>query len=173
MTQRDWSAVDLSGDPRLLLGRRKSSKKLAVYRVDVHEDLFDDLRSIAQTAIAELERRDAKPYSTFGSKTGDDYFDVDVSNIPRRRDHRKKEDDPEAYEIATALAMIAETDNHETMSAEQLRAADPTLYAIVFEENGEYIGFVRNRSPQRVVKPGLRYLQYGDTLKKVDPPIWR
>lgn len=170
MSERDWSKIDLTGDPRLLLGRRKSSKKLDVHRVDLHEDLFEDLRAIASSALGELVRREAKPYSTFGSATGDDYFDVDVADIPERRDKRRKEDDPEAHEIASALKMIADTDNHPTMNADQLRETTPTLYAIVFESGGEYIGFVRNTNPRRVIKPGMRYLQYGDTLKKIEPP---
>jgi hypothetical protein len=73
MTRRDWTEMDVSGQPRLLLGQRKSSKKIMVHRVELHQDLFDDLCSIAQGAVAELERGDAKPYSTFASKTGDDY----------------------------------------------------------------------------------------------------
>jgi len=170
MTRREWTQMDLSGQPRLLLGQRKSSKKIEVHRIQVHQELFDDLRSIAQGAIAELQRRDAKPYSTFASKTGDDYFDVDVSDIPQRRNMRKQEDDPEAYEIASALAMIADCDAHPVMTAEELRDADPSLYAIVFERDGDYVGFIRNSSPRRPVRPGLKYLQYGDTLRRVDPP---
>lgn len=170
MSERDWSAVDITGDPRLLLGRRKGSKRFDVHRVDVHEDLFDDLRAIAQEALDQLSEREAKTYSTFGAMTRDDYFDVDVSDIPQRRDGRRKEDDPEAYEIASALKMISETDNHPTMDADQLRDANPSLYAISFDSHGEYVGFIRNRNPRNVVKPGLRYLQYGDTLKRMDPP---
>lgn len=168
MTQ--WDDVDLAGDPRLLLGQRKSSKRIDVHRVEVHQDLFDDLRSIARDAIAELQRRDAKPYSTFASKTGDDYFDLDVSDIPQRRNKRKREDDPEAYEIASALAMVADCDNHPVMSAEELHNADPSLYVIVFESHGNYVGFIRNSSPRSPVRPGMKYLQYGNTLKKIDPP---
>lgn len=170
MTKRDWTHTDLSGQPRLLLGQRKSSKRIEVHRVELHEDLFGDLRSIASSAIAEVQRRDPRPYFTFASKTGDDYFDVDVSDIPERRDLRKREDDPEAYEIASALTMVAECDAHSVMTAEELRHADPNLYAIVFEQDGDYVGFVRNASPRRPVRAGLRYLQYGDTLKRVDPP---
>jgi hypothetical protein len=165
-----WDGVDLAGEPRLLLGQRKGSKKIEVHRIEVHQELFEDLRSIAQGAIAELQRREAKPYSTFASKTGDDYFDVEVTDIPQRRNRRKREDDPEAYEIASALAMIADCDDHPVMTAPELRNADPSLYAIVFEGNGDYVGFIRNASPRRPVKPGLKYLQYGDTLKKIEPP---
>jgi hypothetical protein len=165
-----WHDVDLAGDPRLLLGQRKSSKRIDVKRIEVHQDLFEDLRSIAQRAVAEIQRRDAKQYSTFASKTGDDYFDVDVSDIPQRRNRRKKEDDPEAYEIASALAMVAECDNHPIMSATELRNANPSLYAIVFESHGEYVGFIRNSSPRRPVRAGLKYLQYGDALRRIDPP---
>lgn len=166
----DWGVVDVSGDPRLLLGQRKASRRIEVHRVDVHQDLHEDLRSIAQLALDELQQREPKTYSTFASKTSDDYFDVDVSDIPQRRDRRKREDDPEAYEIASALAMVAECDNHPVMSADELRSADPTLYAIVFETQAKYVGFIRNSSPKRPVRPGLKYLQYGNVLKKVDPP---
>jgi hypothetical protein len=128
------------------------------------------LRSIASGAIGELERRDSKPYSAFASKTEDDYFDVDISDIPRRVDRRRRTDDPEAFEIASALAMIADCDSHPTMSAKELRQADPSLYAIVFEAGGGYAGFVRNVSPRRSLRPGLRYLQYDDTLKRIEAP---
>lgn len=170
MTDRQWNEIDLSGSPRLLLARRKSSKRVEAYRVELHEDLFDDLRSVARTAIHKLERREAKPYSAFAAKSGDDYFDVDTSDIPQRRDRRKREEDPAAFEIASALAMIATTDRHHTLTAEELRTLEPSLYAIVFEDGGEYIGFIRNRSPQRALKPGLRWFQYGDTLVEVTPP---
>lgn len=42
----EWNGVDLAGEPRFLLGRRKSSKTIEVRRVDVHQDLFDDLRRL-------------------------------------------------------------------------------------------------------------------------------
>jgi hypothetical protein len=95
---------------------------------------------------------------------------VDVSDIPQRRNKRKREDDPEAYEIASALAMIADCDDHPVMTATELRNSNPSLYAIVFEDRGQYVGFIRNASPRRPVRPGLRYLQYSDTLRKIDPP---
>jgi hypothetical protein len=170
MTQRDWAATTLGGEPRLLLGERKSSKKIEVHRVEVHEDLFSDFRAIADKALGELQRRDPKPYSTFASATSDDYFDVDVSDIPRRRDRRKKEEDPEAHEIASALSMVADCDDHPVMTAEELRGSDPSMYAIVFEDQDGKIGFIRNMSPSRPVRAGLRYLQYGDTLREIAPP---
>lgn len=170
MTQRDWAQTDLSGQPRLLLGERKPSKKVEVHRVELHHELLGDLRAIAQTAVAELERREAKPYSPFAAKTRDDYFDVDLSGIPNRHDKRKREDDPEAYEMASILAMVARCDSHPAMTPDHLRRANPTLYAIVFEDTTGYVGFIRNVSPRRILKPGLKYLQYGDTLKKIDPP---
>lgn len=170
MAGGNWAQTDISGKLRLLLGQRKSSKQIEAHRVELHEDLFDDLRSIASRAIADIQHRDAKPYFTFATKTSDDYFDVDISDIPRRRNQRKREEDPEAHEIASALTMIADCDSHPAMNAEQLRHADPTLYAIVFEKGGDYVGFVRNISPRRPVRPGLRYFQYGNTLKKIDPP---
>lgn len=170
MSERDWTETQVTGKPRFLLGERNSSKRIGVHRIEVHEDLFEDLRSIAQGALDELQRREPKPYTTFGGMTSDDYFDLDTSEIPERRDKRKREDDPEAYEIASALAMVTRCDEHPVMTAENLRKAHPSLYAIVFEASGDYVGFIRKRSPRQVVRPGWRYLEHGNTLKKIRPP---
>lgn len=167
---KDWTKTNLSGPPRLLLGRRKSSKKIDVHRVEVHENVFEDFRDIAKYTIIELKRRDPKPYSAFAGKDPDDYFDIDTDDIPRRKDRRKREDDPEAWEIASTLAMVADCDQHPTLTAEELRQAASSLYAIVFEHGGEYVGFIKCVSPKRAIKPGWKYLQYGDTLRKVEPP---
>jgi hypothetical protein len=170
MTDRNWADVDLSGTPRLLLGRRPASKRIEVHRVEIHQDLFPALREIAGSALAELEQREPKAYSAFGSMTSDDYFDVDVTEIPRRIDRRGKETDASAHEIATALEMVEMTDQHHPMSRAEILASKPTLYVIVFENDGEYIGFVRAASPRQRLKPGVRFLQYDDTLKEIKPP---
>lgn len=169
MTERDWQSVNLTGEPRLLLAQRRG-KRIDAYRVDVHQDLFGTLRDIATNAIGELERRDPKAWSPFGAMTGDDYFDVDVPGLPLKIDRRRKADNPAAQEIASALQMVAQTDGHSTVSREQLLALKPTLYAIVFEDDGEYIGFVRATSPRTPVKPGLKFLQYDNALKRIEPP---
>lgn len=166
-----WSDIDLSGDPRMLLGRRTSSKRLELHRVEVDQNLFEDLRAIARSALGELDRRDAKPYSEFGHATSDDYFEIDVSDLPMRRDRRKREDHPEALQPASALNMTVDADGYPALDAEELRDFEASLYVLAFEHgDGGYICFVRKQSPRRPLKPGLRFLQFGDTLRKVETP---
>jgi hypothetical protein len=169
LKERDWQRLNLTGDPRLLLAQRRG-KRIDAYRVEVHQNLFETLRDIATSAVGELERRDPKAWSPFGAMTHDDYFDVDVPGIPLKIDRRRKPDDPAAQEIASALQMVARTDEHPTVSRDQLLALKPTLYAIVFEDDGEYIGFVRAASPRSTIKPGVKFLQYDNVLKRIDPP---
>jgi hypothetical protein len=167
----DWTNVDLSGDPRMLLGRRTSAKRVDLHRVEVDAGLFEDLRLIAASALEELARRDAKTYSEFGHATSDDYFEIEVSELPMRRDGRKREDDPKAFRPASALDMTVNADSYPTLDAEELRDFKADLYVLAFEDGADgYVCFVRKRSPQRPIKPGLRFLQYGDTLRKVEAP---
>lgn len=169
---RDWSAVDLeNSDPLMVLGWRKSSKKIVPYRITVHQDLFEDLRVIGRAALGKLERREAKPWAPFGNITSDDYFDIDVQDLPERRDWRRRPEHPEAYAVASALALVTKATKHPRMSAEELRESKPAnLYAIVFPNQGDPVGFIRNMSPQSIVKPGLRLLRYGNTLRRLDRP---
>lgn len=165
-----WTDVNLAGDPRLLLGRRTSSKRLKLHGLAVHEDLFDDLRSIAHSALEELDRRDAKPYAEFAHATADDYFDLDVADLPQRRDRRKREDDPEAWRHASALSMAHDADTFPTLNAEELRELEASFYVLAFEHGDGYICFVRKQSPRRPLKPGLRFLRFGDTVRKMEAP---
>lgn len=168
MTKLEWQDIDLSGKPRMLLGRRKSSKGFDVNRVDIHNNLFDELRSICRAALSELSRRESKPYFPFATATADDYLEVDTSDLPQRRDKRKKDDT--ALEPAAALSFVADTDRHISLNAAELREASPSMYAFSFKAGGGYVGFIRNTSPRRKVNPGLRFLKFEDTLRRMDPP---
>lgn len=167
----DWSDVHIQGDPRFLLGWRGGTKRIKAQRVDVGGDLFDELRWIARSALDGLEQREPKPYAPFGAITKDDYFDIDVTQLPRKRDRRKREDDPEAYSVSSMITMVTAADDHPVMTAEDLRQCkSPSLYAIVFESRYGFVGFVRNVSPRKPLQPGWKFLRYGDTLRKLDPP---
>lgn len=168
MTDGGWQTIDLSGKPRMLVARRTSSKKFWANQVELHADLFDEIRGICTAALAELDRRDAKPYAPFAAASRDDYLEVDVSGLPRRIDHRRRND--AVGEPAALLALIEGVDSLESLSASQLRASTPSMYAFVFETDDGFVGFVRNASPRRVVKPGLRYLRFENVLRRIDPP---
>lgn len=163
-----WASMDLSGQPRMLLGRRKSSKRFDVNRVEIHMDLFDEVRSICRSSLAELDSREAKPYFPFATATADDYLELDITNLPQRHDKRKKND--AALEPAAALSLVADTDRHVSLTAAELRDAAPSMYAFSFKVAEGYVGFIRNTSPRRRVNPGLRFLKFEDTLRRMESP---
>ena len=77
----------------------------------------------------------------------------------------------ELFGVAEALRIIDETDQHPVLSAADLRQVSRfNLYAISFHISNSFVGFIRQANPRRSLKPGLRYLQYGDTLKRMEQP---
>jgi hypothetical protein len=152
----------------MLLGRRKGSGRFDVHQIDVHADLFEDVRAICRAALTELDRREAKPYFPFGTATTDDYLEVDVSEVPQRVDARKK---PGASsEPAAALTLVAGTDTYDSLTASELRTTSLTMYAFVFKTDEGYVGFIRNTNPHRRVTPGVRFLKFENALRRMDPP---
>jgi len=168
VTRQQWQSLDLGGKPRMLVGRRKSSKRIQANQVELHRDLFDDVRGICQSILGELDRREPMPYAPFGAASGDDYMEIDVSGVPRRIDHRKKDDG--VGEPAALLALISQIDELDSLDAGELRSSAPTMYAFAFEGADGVVGFVRNTSPRRRVKPGYRYLRFENALRRMDPP---
>lgn len=168
MTSDRWQAMDLGGKPRMLVARRTSSKRFDARQAELHADLFDDVREICRAALAELDRRDAKPYAPFAAASSDDYLEIDVSGVPRRVDHRKKTSAPS--EPAALLRLIDGVDAQPSLDASDLRTSTPTMYAFVFETLEGYVGFVRNASPRRKLKPGYRFLRFENVLRRIDPP---
>ncbi len=168
MTEQTWQEIDLSGKPRMLVGRRKGSKRFDANQVELHADLFDEVRSICGAALAELDRREAKPYFPFAAASTDDYLVVDVTDLPGRVDRRKKAD--AAAEPAAALSLISETDSHKSLTATELRNNTLTMYAFSFKVDDGYVGFIRNTNPRRRVTPGLRFLRFENVLRRVEQP---
>lgn len=168
MKAKKWAELDLSSKPRMIVGRRKSSKQFDAHQVEMHSDLFQDVRNICQSTLLELDRRESRPYAPFAVASGDDYLEIDVSGMPRRVDHRKRQDADS--EPAALLGLIGDVDGLASLGAAELRSSAPTMYAFAFEAAEGFIGFVRNTNPRRRVKPGYRYLRFENALRRMDPP---
>ena len=186
-----WPDLSLNGDPRLIVGNRKGSGLIDCYRVDIHEDTFEEFRDIADTAVSRIAELTRRPYAHFGSLEEDEYFALDNASIPNRprpKRRRKAATDsateegaapesssqgpsPGSDEVAAALRIVAETDQHPVLSAEGLRRGlKLNLYMISYPTDAGFLGFIRRTGPQRSIAPGLRFFQYGDTLKRVTQP---
>lgn len=174
-----WQTISLDSDPRFIVGYRKSSGVMDCYRMDIHQDLFVDFRKIGRAALDYLAISTERPYAPFGALEEDEYFVLGRSEIPRPRKKREQPSDIERPAsgtttddgVAEALRVIDETDQHTDLLPKDLNEESRfNLYAISFKVSGGFIGFIRQASPRRSLSPGLRYLQYGDALRKMKSP---
>ena len=179
-----WQTRSLDGDPRFIVGYRKPSGLMDCYNMDIHQDLFGDLREIGRAALDYLNRSIERPYAPFGALEEDEYFVVGRNDIPNPVQARKTREiapdnarsisvttTDELHGVAEALRIIDETDQHRVLSPADLSEESKfNLYAISFRVGNDFIGFIRQANPRRSLKPGIRYLQYGDTLKKMERP---
>lgn len=161
-----WPELNLDEDPRLVVGFRKGSGLMDCYQIQIHEDTFDEFRQIATGAISRIPNLTRRPYDYFGALEEDEYFSLVNTAIPKR-----SRPTPGSEETAAALRLVAHTDQHPPLPADRLRAGlKLNLYMISFPTTSGFLGFIRQTAPHRSIKPGLRYFQYGDTLKKVRHP---
>lgn len=165
-----WPDLNFEEDPRLIIGYRKPNGKIECYRIRLHEDTFNEFREIATSTISRLDTKQPRPYEKFGALEEDEYFILDNSSIPNKP-AQKQRNDPGTEEIASALAMVADTDRHPKLSSDAIRSPlKMNLYMISYPIGSSYIGFVRQTNPQRSISPGYRYFQYGDNLKRINKP---
>ena len=186
-----WPETSLDGEPRFVVGHRKGSGLINCYRIDIHEDTFGDFRNIAQGALSRIYDLARRPYEYFGALEEDEYFALDFRNIPRRpvrtsrqtsarskRVHTgtdvassQKFPAPGDQEAASAIQMVAQTDEHSFMTNDRLRSGlKLNFYMVSFPIESGFLGFIRQTKPYLSLTPGIRYFQYGDTLKRVKRP---
>ena len=166
----DFEVID---DPRFIVGYRKASGKIDCYRIDIHRDIFGDFREVAESAQDHLRQSEPRDYAPFGALEENEYFFIAANQIPVRETSgdRTTRQKPGVHEMAEALRIVNETDQHPVLSSNDLRSDTRfNLYVLSFRVEGGYLGFIRKLNPRKSFKPGLRYFQYGDTLKKVDQP---
>ena len=174
----------LDNDPRFIVGYRKPSGLMDCYMIDIHQDLFEDFREIGRDTLDYLGRSTERPYAPFGALEDDQYFTLERSDVPSpaptgnegglaRNDSRLADDTTphQLHGVAEALRIIDETDQHPVLPPADLHSKSKlNFYAISFQIDNGFVGFIRQTNPRRSLKPGLRYLQYGDTLKRMQHP---
>ena len=171
-----WPNLRLDGDPRLVVGFRKGSGLITCYQVQIHQDTFDVFRGIAKAALDRVPKLTRRNYDYFGALEEDEYFALANTAIPSRPVGRHQGQSPRlgppgSAEVAAALQMVAGTDQHQALSAGRVRRGlRLNLYMISFRTSAGFLGFIRKAGPQSLIKPGLRYFQYGDTLKRISRP---
>ncbi len=160
MVDITWAQIDLSGDPRLVVGRRPKPKHLEANRVDVHQDAHHDLRQIAEAALQKLAATPRRTYEPFAElEIDEEHFEAQLGSD--RGDVEGDAELPRLIEIADEL---------EPADARDLHDASNLFYALCWPTSAGMIGFVKQSDPVRILRSGRRFFQYQDALRSVQTP---
>jgi hypothetical protein len=182
-----WSEVTLSGDPLLVVGLRDKRRRLTGRRVNVDATVYEELRTVAVSALERVQRMDPVAYTPYIDPEEGEYLALDPTSLtPKPLAKRQQGEDerdmsqtgvPDAAAETTALvSMVEAADYLETIGAGQLgELPDDDFYAqaICLRNGEERIGFVTRTNPRKVLKRSIIPLgrsDEGDRLKRITTP---
>lgn len=153
----DPDAVATSGNVTLVVARR-SGKKLVGNRVSLHQDV-----------AAELRKRCNATLSTFKARTPMT-FDPDVNFLEKDR-----------YLVAGAAlvdvdasvkALLDDVASLPLLDPSELPKQGFQFYAVLVGPAEERNGFIRKYNPRQVARGGKFWTVFGDSLRKLDEPLF-
>jgi hypothetical protein len=102
-------------------------------------------------------------------------FVVDVTvlpnrNSPLRRRARPDNSPPDDDGTADLVGLVRSVDQMPELDASSIRTRNYTFYALCWPVGDDLVGFVRRANPTSALRPGNRYFQFGDTLRKLERP---
>jgi hypothetical protein len=176
-----WSDVDFSAEPRLLVGGRLPSRRLAAKRLRLHEEVFSELAQMCQPAMRFVLDEPARSFQPFTElETGEEYLYLDIADLPKhpldvrapdalveQQEGSLPSGDPELADLVRLVRLV---DGLDEIGADELRPTGLTFYAICWPSVGSFVGFISKSNPTAVLRPGLRIFQYGDALRRVQHP---
>ncbi|MGV1048846.1 MAG: hypothetical protein ACOYD4_10035 [Solirubrobacterales bacterium] len=174
-----WQGEELSGDPILLIGLRDKQRRLEGFRINVNQNLHDDLRRVAEDALARVRAMEAVPYTPYVGAEDGEYLSLatEALVLPKTSGGETTKGQDEAVETATLVSMIAQSDEAKEMGAgqltERLDAGDFYLQAICLEGNDGRVGFVTKAQKTQVLERSRIPLgkdDQSDQLKRISRP---
>jgi len=167
-----WPSMKLTGDPRLFVGTRTSNGRLNGYRIELHESLFDDFRSICSSNakwFTSAIPREYEPYAAL--ELGEEYCWLNIADLPTaastKRPIKFPSDNPQSADLINLLKSV---DALDSISVNKLRTLNLYFYAICWHIDSKILAFVKRADPRQAVRAGYKYFQYGDTLKSIEQP---
>lgn len=168
----DWRRIRLAKNPRLLVGWREPNRRLDALRVRLHQDVFPDLAGLCRPAINKLQNDRERIYEPFAALEEDQYFWYPHANLPG---HEASSEAPvrnassDADDTADLVRLVQSVDGLDEVTRDSISELDFSFYSICWPHNS-MIGFVSRRNPVSTLRPGYRFFQYGDTLKRAERP---
>jgi hypothetical protein len=184
-----WQDVDLSGDPHLILGRRRS-RGIEAARLDVHVDLFADMREACLSALQMIVTTRGRAYEPNAQiETGEEHFQLSVAELANLIPQSSPEANTKVDDGLNESTESAEGNVHVASPAasypallgclrnpgilDLLTRSDffrftPLFYAIMWQQSDHrWVSFIRKTNPRQFFKAGRRWCQYSDALKRV------
>lgn len=171
--------VDFAGDPELLVGWRRG-ERLHAGTVPLHDDVVPTLRSVCEGTVKAIQKRTTRPYEPSAElEEGEEIFKISFTELPapspRRRAHhqlKKAVEEGLLDELPNAADLVAllELSAHEQIEAGRLAEGGFAFYAIRWVSGGRFISFVKAAAPVVVMKKGMFFFQYSETLRSVERP---
>ncbi len=187
----DWASIGLSGDPHIVLGRRVGDG-IAAARIDVHEDLHNQIREVCRNAIGRVSSTARRVYEPSAElEAGEEHFVLTVQQLqhlvgnsrnPGSGRDASETDDSDEEATMSPVVENAEGDEepalieclrnpvaHQLATRAEFRGFHPFFYAMCWQvRDGTWISFIRKTNPQQFFKAGRVWCQYADTLKRIE-----
>lgn len=141
-------------------------KNTKIRQVILGKDVADEFYQVVKQTVEDLQERESAIWTPDADLTPETYliFPADeVNEFPRlTSDHDGK----------TFLEVLTEAERLEAINPKHLPTGNITFYALVLGDPGSRTVFIRRSNPRRGLKRGKIYGTLGDTLQRVEKPIF-
>lgn len=176
-----WRALDLSGDPHLVLGKRSGRSKMEAVDVPLHSDIHDAFRNVCSRAIERVCASTARPYEpTAEIERSEEYFVLRIDELPKRppikrpanakgEEAQNSEENPDR--TASLVSTLRSTSRLQSIDAHRPPEFNALFYSIAWQQSGGgWVHFIRKSNPRQYFKPGRIWTQFGDALRRTADP---
>lgn len=176
----EWSGLDLSGDPILVVGRRPKPRTLEGYVVDLHVETFGTMRGIASTTVAELVGRERLPWHPNADMIpGEQYLSILTGDLPKSSAGEQHQAQgttsvasPPLADAADLIRLVLGPGALDNLNPAQLLDERFRFYAVAWErgDGAGPVAFVSEYDPTTVLRKASSYFRFDGTLRSSEPP---
>jgi hypothetical protein len=140
--------------------------------------VYSDLAALCQPAVDKIQNYAERAFENFAALDDDEYFWYSHAALPSHEldpttgPEIVPEEDSLTLEDDTAdlVRLVKSVDGLQEARRDDLDEGGYSFYAICWPHRGSMIGFVSRVNPMATLKPGYRYFQFGNALKKAESP---
>lgn len=168
----------IEGDPQLILGKRQGSREIEAVVVDLHQNLFTDLRSICARFLQRLTNTAPRGYEPNAEIDRDnEHFVLDIDEVPEqppassRRRSTEEVENENMDRTAALVRTLRSPGRLEQIDASSLKEFKALFYSISYQQPDlSWAHFIRKVNPRQLLKPGFLWTHYGSSLKRIATP---